>query len=55
MLDDPAQRRRALAPIAAEAGRLGHLAGDLVDLALLESGQATLTLEAVSPASRGSL
>ena len=50
VLDDPAQRHRALASIAAEASRLGALAGDLVDLALLESGQATLSLEAVSPA-----
>ena len=50
VLDDPAQRHRALASIAAEASRLGTLAGDLVDMALLESGQATLAREEVLPA-----
>ena len=49
VLEGEAHRESALRAIAAEASRLGRLVGDLLDLAMIESGQATLTVDAVTP------
>jgi signal transduction histidine kinase len=47
VLEGEAHRESALRAIAAETGRLGRLVGDLLDLALMESGQATLRVDVV--------
>lgn len=49
VLDGAAHRESALRAIAAETSRLGRLVGDLLDLAMLESGQATLAVDTVRP------
>ena len=50
VLRDRTHQEKALHAIAAESRRLSLLVGDLVDLALLEAGQATLARETVEPA-----
>ncbi|GHP00311.1 hypothetical protein KSF_103580 [Reticulibacter mediterranei] len=47
IINDNAQRLRVLRTISAEATRLGRLSGDLLDLAMLETGQSTIYLESV--------
>jgi signal transduction histidine kinase len=47
VIADREQRLAALHAISAEALRLTHLSGDLLDLALLETGQITLQIELV--------
>jgi signal transduction histidine kinase len=47
VIDDREQRLAALHAISAEALRLSRLSGDLLDLALMETGQITLQIEVV--------
>jgi signal transduction histidine kinase len=47
IITDTAQRVTALQAISAETLRLSRLSGDLLDLALLETGQISLQIEAV--------
>jgi signal transduction histidine kinase len=47
VIDQPAERERALAVIGNEAERMSNLIGQLLELARLESGQSKLSFEAI--------